>query len=312
MFFILSKVLWAVAAPTNVLLGLAVAGALAASTGRRRGAGLAVTAVALLLACGILPVGRLLLRPLEDRFPQPSLDGFTPDGIVVLGGAIEEAIGAGRGQVTLSDAGTRVTAAAVLARRFPDARLIFTGGSNTVLTDAFGSESGDARRLWTDLGVDPARIVLERRSRNTDENARFTRDLLQPRPGQRWLLVTSAFHMPRSVGLFRAAGLDVMPYPVDYRSTGTPMDLEPTAEIGSGLKRLDMATREWIGLAAYRLSGRTADWFPAPSDDAASASSGRSSDTAASASDENWRTRMATTTSSVAPMSTMGPTNQPR
>ena len=204
-----------------------------------------------------------MLRPLENRFPQPSLDIAAPDGIVVLGGAIQQVIGATRGQVTMWDAAARITAGAVLARRFPAARLVYTGGSNALVSE-IGSEAEDAKRLWTDLGIDPARIRIEDRSRNTAENARFTHDLLQPRPGQRWLLVTSAYHMPRSVGLFRAAGFEVLPYPVDYRSTGTWRDLLPTVEIGSGLTRLDVAVREWIGLVAYGLSGRTADLFPAP------------------------------------------------
>ena len=263
LFFVLSKALWIVAAPTNVLLGLAAFGSLADLRGRRWGGRLAGVAVLVALLCGTLPVGRLMLRPLENRFPQPSLDIAAPDGIVVLGGAIQQVIGATRGQVTMWDAATRITAGAVLARRFPTARLVYTGGSNALASE-IGGEAEDARHLWTDLGIGPARITIEDRSRNTAENARFTHDLLQPRPGQRWLLVTSAYHMPRSVGLFRAAGFEVLPYPVDYRSTGTWRDLLPTVEIGSGLTRLDVATREWIGLVAYRLSGRTAEVFPAP------------------------------------------------
>lgn len=263
MFYVLSKVFWVAAAPTNLLLALAAVGALAALRGRCWGLRVAAAAAGLLVLCGFFPVGRLLMRPLEDRFPQPALDGPAPDGIVVLGGALDAAIGAGRGQPTLSDAGGRITAGAALARRFPGARLVFTGGSDALFVGV-GSEAEDVRRLWTDLGIDPGRIEVEDRSRNTDENARFTRDLVGPRPGQRWLLVTSAFHMPRSVGLFRAAGFDVVPFPVDYRDAGTWRDVLPTTEASAGLMRLDKAAREWIGLAAYRLSGKIADVFPSP------------------------------------------------
>lgn len=263
MFFILSKVLWAGTAPTNLLLGLALVGALAAFAGRRWGRRLALGAVVMLLLCGVLPVGRLLLRPLEDRFPQPALDGPAPAGIVVLGGPIDQVIGAARRQVALGEGATRLTAGVALSRRFPQAVLVYTGGSNSLLSEE-GDEAADAKRLWVELGVDLGRIRLERASRNTEENARFTRDLVHPAPGQRWVLVTSAYHMPRAVGLFRAAGFDVVPYPVDYRSTGTSRDVAPTAEISAGLKRLDMAVREWIGLAAYRASGRIGDLFPSP------------------------------------------------
>ncbi len=263
MFFVLSKVLWVAAAPTNLLLGLALLGALAGLAGRRWGGRLALGGVVVLVLCGVLPVGKLILRPLEDRFPQASLEGPAPAGIVVLGGPIDQEIGAARGQVAVTDAATRLTAAVALSRRFPGVPLVYTGGSNALLS-VIGGEAADAKRLWSDLGVDPARVLIEEASRNTEENARFTRDLVHPEPGQRWILVTSAYHMPRSVGLFRAAGFDVVPYPVDYRSTGTARDFVPTAEISAGLRRLDMAVREWIGLVAYRASGRIAELVPGP------------------------------------------------
>ena len=264
MFFLASKLLWIVAAPTNLMAGVAGLGLLLVSLGRSRpGLGLVVGAVLALVLLGFLPAGTLMLRPLEDRFPQASLEGLQPDGIVVLGGAIDQVIGAARGQVTISDSATRITAAAVLARRFPKARLVYTGGSNA-LVSVIGGEAEDARRLWVELGIDPGRITIEDRSRNTDENARFVRDLLQPAPGQTWILVTSAYHMPRSMGLFRAAGFPVVPYPVDYRTTGTWRDAVPNLQLSVGLARLDFVTREWIGLVAYRLSGRIADVFPAP------------------------------------------------
>ncbi len=263
MFFILSKVLWIVAAPTNLLLALAFLGAVASLVGWRWGARLAVLALAVLLLCGVLPVGRLLLRPLEDRFPQPSLaSDLGPAGIIVLGGAVDQVVGAARGPVTLIQGAERLTTGASLARRYPGVPLIYTGGSNALVSD-IGGEAEDAKRLWIELGVAPARIEVESGSRNTEENARFTRDLVQPRAGQRWLLVTSAYHMPRSVGLFRAEGFDVVPVPVDYRSTDGWRDLMPSSDVAAGLVRFDMAVREWIGLVAYRLSGRISAVLPA-------------------------------------------------
>ncbi len=264
MFFLASKLLWIVAAPTNLMVGVAGLGLLLVLLGRTRsGLRLVLGAVLALVLFGVLPLGTLMLRPLEDRFPQASLEGVQPEGIVVLGGAIDQVIGAARGQVTISDAATRITAAAALARRFPDARLVYTGGSNA-LVSAIGGEAEDARRLWVTLGIDPGRITIEDQSRNTDENARFVRDLLRPSPGQTWILVTSAYHMPRSVGLFRTAGFPVVPFSVDYRTTGTWRDALPNLQLSVGLARLDFVTREWIGLVAYRLSGKIADVFPSP------------------------------------------------
>ena len=282
MFFVLSKLLWIVTDPANLLLGLATFGLLVGIRLRRWGLRLAIGSVALLIILGVSPLGALLLRPLEDRFPAPALTGPAPAGIIVLGGPIDQVIGAARGQVSVVDAATRLTAGVALARRFPAAKLIYTGGSNALIAD-IGAEADDARRLWIDLGVDPGRIVIEDRSRNTDENARFTRALLKPVPGQVFVLVTSAFHMPRSVGLFREAGIPIVPYPVDYRTTGTWRDLLPHADAVAGLRQCDVAIREWIGLLAYWLSGRMAEPFPGP---ASASESGVSSSTAAASASE--------------------------
>lgn len=264
MFFFASKLIWFVLAPANLLVILLLLGGVGSLAGYRRiGRGLLAAGIAGFVAVGFTPLGALVLRPLEDRFPQPSADMPPPDGIVVLGGSTDEIISAARDQATISDAATRVTAAVELARRYPAARLMFSGGSGRLLPHA-RTEAEDTRRLWIGLGVAPERITVEDRSRNTDENARFTAALVRPAPGARWLLVTSAFHMPRAVGLFRAAGFPVIPYPVDYRTTGTWDDTWPPRNVTAGLSRFEVAAREWVGLLAYRLTGRIGSVFPGP------------------------------------------------
>jgi uncharacterized SAM-binding protein YcdF (DUF218 family) len=104
---------------------------------------------------------------------------------------------------------------------------------------------------------------MERLSRNTEENATLSKALAGPKPGERWLLVTSAYHMPRSVGLFRRAGFAVEPYPVDWRTSRENL-LTPFNLAGEGLERTDLAIREWMGLAAYRISGKTSELLPGP------------------------------------------------
>jgi uncharacterized SAM-binding protein YcdF (DUF218 family) len=264
MFFVASKVLWILLAPVNLLLGAALVGA-ALTRGRfaRAGRRIAIASIALLLAIGILPLGAWLIAPLEDRFPQPPASMSPPYGIIVLGGAIDDELGRARHQVILADGAARLTEAVVLARRFPQARVVYTGGSNS-LTDTDSDEARDAGRLLTALGVDPARITLEDRSRNTDENARFTRDLVHPEPSQAWLLVTSAWHMPRAMALFRKAGFEVIADPVDYRSQGGFGDWRLNSDASRGFALFDLAMHEWIGLAAYRASGRIDTLFPAP------------------------------------------------
>jgi len=263
MFFIASKVLWFFAEPFNLLLMGALAGAIMASGARvRLGRRMVLICVSLLLAVAILPVGPLLVAPLEERFAGPPADLPAPTGVIILGGAIDDELGLARGQVALDEGAARLTEAAVLARRFPQARLFYSGGSGSWRAST-SSEARDGKRLLIALGVDAARIDIEDRSRNTDENARFSRDLLKPEASQVWLLVTSAYHMPRAMGLFRKAGFNVVAYPVDYRSKGGAGDWRLNHDAARGLRLFDVAIHEWIGLAAYWVTGRIDALFPA-------------------------------------------------
>jgi len=263
MFFVLSKVLGFFALPSNVLITLGLAGLALTATRFARAGRLMMAAALLLLALfGLSPVGHLLILPLEERFPAWDGNG-TPDGIIVLGGALDTLAGPARGEIGLNEAAERMTVVAELARRFPAAKIVFTGGSGRLIyRDA--TEADLAGRLLESFGIAADRIVLEDRSRNTQENATLTKALLQPQPGQHWLLVTSAHHMPRAVGVFRAAGFPVAAYPVDYRTRGTADLLRPFSSLGDGLRRTDTAVREWVGLGMYWLTGRTSALLPGP------------------------------------------------
>ncbi|MGH6847610.1 MAG: YdcF family protein [Methylocella sp.] len=264
MFFIASKIFWYAAEPLTLAIIVGIVGILLGFTRFAR-AGRALMAGAIIaLAAGLFtPLGALLLRPLENRFPQPPADIPAPAGIIVLGGAVYTGQSEARGQITLSSDGARMTTAVELARRYPSARLVFTGGSGELLGDRRG-EAISARKLWLSLGVPEERMTFEANSRNTWENAEFTRDLVKPKPGETWLLVTSAWHMPRSAGIFRRLGFIVIPYPVSYQTFGDERDfLQPASTIDKVLM-LDYAVREWAGLLAYRLAGKTDALFPAP------------------------------------------------
>eukprot|EP01037_Dinobryon_pediforme_P011094 gene11094-11175_t len=260
MFFLISKILWFIAAPSN-FFGLFLVASLLFFRGLLRRVGL-VSATMFYLACAMGPAGNWLMRPLEDRFSAPQPDMIAPDGIIVLGGSLQDEISAARGGVTLGESGTRMTEFVALARRFPRARLVFSGGSGNLVGFA-SNEADTARRLLDALGIDSLRMTYEDKSRNTWENAVFSADMLQPKADEHWLLVTSAFHMPRAMGVFRKAGFNVLPWPAGYMTTGLPEDgWRPNIEASIGLRTIDTAAREWIGLAAYHLTGRTDDWLP--------------------------------------------------
>lgn len=262
--FELSKIVWLAFDPGNVLLILLLAGVALTWSRSRRPAGewliAAVTAAFLVIA--VAPVWAILILPLEERFPIPDPMPDRVDGIIVLGGAFAPELTRGRGQVALKDGAERYTEFVRLARRYPGARLVFTGGSGDLVETEL-KEAPVARRFFAEMGLDPGRIAFEDQSRNTWENALYSLSLVQPKPGERWLLVTSAKHMPRSVGVFRRAGWPVIPYPVDYLTRGS-QSWQPRFGFIDGLDGLERGSREWIGLLAYRLMGRTDALFPAP------------------------------------------------
>jgi uncharacterized SAM-binding protein YcdF (DUF218 family) len=264
MFFVLSKVLGFLTVPSNVLILAAVLGLLLqALRWRRAGRALTVFAIIVLVLAAFSPLGNILMWPLEDRFPPWDASHGAPDGIIVLGGAIGPETSAARQEPALNEAAERITAAVELARRYPAARLVYTGGSGgLVLREAM--EADYALVLLGRLGIPRERIVIERRSRNTAENAAFTKALVQPKPRERWLLVTSAAHMPRSVGIFRKQNFPVEAYPVDWRTRGIADVTFPFYVGSAGLARVDAAMREWVGLFAYWLAGKTSSLFPGP------------------------------------------------
>jgi len=266
-FFVLSKTLGVVILPTNFLLLAGLLGAILLLTRfAAPGRGALALAIVGLSVCAFSPLGNFLLYPLESRFPSWDASSGAPDGIVVLGGPIDADISVAHNAPVIRNAADRIVAGAALARKYPNARVIFSGGSpNLVSNDA--READYAATIFDSLGIDRSRLIIERRSRNTLENAEFSKALAMPKPGERWLLVTSAYHMPRAVGLFRKAGFPVEAYPVDWRM-GDKGDLVSFTTVApEGLYKTDIATREWIGLIAYRLTGKTDDLLPGPSRD---------------------------------------------
>jgi uncharacterized SAM-binding protein YcdF (DUF218 family) len=261
--FGLSKVLGFFALPSNLLIVLALTGILMMRTRFRGfGQGLLIGAVLLLAVVGIAPVGNALMLPLEERFPKWDSKGGSPHGIVVLGGAISPDVSAARKDIALNEAAERMTAVAKLARDHPSARIVFTGGSGRLFGGA--TEADVVTGLFESFGIPRDRIVLEERARNTVENAILTKALVQPKPDERWLLVTSAHHMPRSVGIFRKAGFPVEAHPVDFRTRGTDDLAGPVGSLAAGLARTDAAMHEWAGLIIYWLTGQTSELFPGP------------------------------------------------
>jgi uncharacterized SAM-binding protein YcdF (DUF218 family) len=215
----------------------------------------------LLLAIALLPLGNLLLYPLESRFETNPQLPETIDGIVVLSGAENPYLSALWNQVELGPAAERDVAFLALARQYPQARLVFTGGTGSMIRPEYKG-ADVARELFAQQGLDLARVSFERESRNTHENAVLTRQLVQPGENENWLLITTAWHMPRSVGIFCKQQWPVIPYPVDhYTPRGQLLSVD--LDLSGHLRDLVIGVKEWVGLVAYYLTGKTTALLPA-------------------------------------------------
>lgn len=257
----LPQLFWLAWRPTTLAVLLAALGLVLLLIGRRAGAWPALLGLGWLGAVLATPLAAWLALPLEERFPRAPAPPARVDGVIVLGGAVERRLTLARGTPALNAAAERMTEAAALARRFPEARILFTGGSPGAPTGK--SEADVARDFFAGLGLDGARVLFEPRARNTWENALFSLPMARPRPGETWLLVTSAAHMPRAMGVFRRLGWQVVPWPVNF---GTEPGAAGWADppFTARLRMAEGAAREYAGLLAYRIYGRTDVLFPAP------------------------------------------------
>lgn len=265
--FELGKILWLILSPASLLvIGLCLAWLLLRRRDGRPSRWLPVLVGGMALAClliAVTPLSHVPLVVLENRFARPAVMPAKVDGVIVLGGGLRPLLSLSRDEpVMLASGNVRLAAFVDLARRYPQARLVFTGGSGDIFAPSY-TEAGIARVALERMGLDIERVRFEDKSRNTHENVAFSRELMLPKRGETWLLVTSASHMPRAVGVFRAQGWAVTAYPVGYVTSGDPF-IGWGFDFLAGLSALQTGLREWIGMLSYYASGYTEEIFPAP------------------------------------------------
>lgn len=262
MFFIASKVFWLLVQPVSLAILLGFLGLILTFTRWKW-----TSRIAVLLSCSVLllsaftTLGYTMIQPLEGAFQRPPAAPAAVTGIIVLGGGMDSVINEARGAYELNRAGDRFVEALRLAELYPAAKVVVTGGLGD-LEQSGEPEAVAGGRFFIDMGIAKDRLILESAARNTEENALLTKALVTPQPGETWLLLTSAFHMPRSMGLFRKAEFDVVPWPTDYRGTGSEtlgITLHQPAE---NVTVMTLAIREWIGLTAYYLTGKIDEMLP--------------------------------------------------
>jgi uncharacterized SAM-binding protein YcdF (DUF218 family) len=255
--YILSKIVKMLIAPGNMfslLLLLSVILALSPSprrqkAGRRLCLGLAVA----VFLVGLLPVGRWMLLPLENLFPPEKLARI--DGILLLAGDEDPYLTEARHQASVDISARRHMVFAALARDYPNAQLVFSGGNNALMPVGTLTNADVARMAMQELGLSAEKVIYENASQNTYENAVFSARRVRPQPDQNWLLVTSANHMPRALLTFRKAGWNVYPAPAGYH-TAPDDSAFLDFNLMKHMQEMHTAFYEYGGLLTYKILGR--------------------------------------------------------
>lgn len=256
MFFPLSKVIWAVLSPLNLVLILLVAGVIIGRFRRRTGRLIAGTGLVLLLVAGLTPLGGNLLAGLENRYPRPAKPPEVVSGIIILGGAFDTGLSKARKVAVSNDNMERVLEGVRLAKQYPMAEVVFSGGEGRLLRRA-QPEAREAAAWLADTGYEPGRFTFEDKSRNTYENILFTREEINSGPEEVWIVVTSAYHMPRAMAVFHAIGWNnIIAWPTDYRTDGKKRWLPQSFDVAGNVYKMELALHEFAGIAAYWLTGK--------------------------------------------------------
>ncbi len=263
MFFYLSKILWFIVDPGNLLLIVICLLSILAWIKRFNALKIIITFTAICMTTvSILPIGQLIINHLENRFPTLVSLPEKIEGIIVLGGVVDQHLTKDRKQISFNSAVERITEFSRLARIYPTAKLVYSGGSGSIYRQKL-KEADFVHPLLKALDMNLKRILFENQSRNTSENAFLIKKLVNPNINQRWIIITSAFHMPRAIASFRQHNWNVVAYPVDYR-TPSEMKFRLGFNLIAGLNSFSLAVHECMGLFFYWLTGRTNELYPTP------------------------------------------------
>lgn len=258
-FFHFSKIGWFFLDPANILIAMLVLGFVMMFTHFRYiGQGVIGLSLFSILIITFLPIDNLLIRPLENYYPSLLRQDLPKhvDGIIVLGGAVSPTASIHRNQIQINDSAERLTSFLELAKHYPNAKLIYSGGSGSLF--AQGKKEADIVKDWMAVNATELlpRTLFENQSRNTYENATLSKALAKPQNGDTWILITSASHMPRSKAIFDKQNWNTIPYPVDYQTHGDSIWDSHGVDFIGNLYLIRKAVKEYVSTFAYWLSGK--------------------------------------------------------
>ena len=261
LFFFISKLIWLFVSPDSLLLILIIITLVLLYIGKQKQAKILLSVIsAILLFVSLFPIGEWLLYPLESRFSNNPALPEQVDGIIVLSGSEDALLSSVWNQVEVGNAAERNLSFLTLARQYPKAKLVFTGGTGSLINQEYKA-ADVAKNLFEQQDFDTKRILFERESRNTYENVIYSKKIVKPQKNENWILITTSWHMPRSVGIFCKSEWSVIPYPVDHQTNKDNL-FRIDFDLLNNLYTLKTAIKEWLGLFAYYLTGKTTSIFP--------------------------------------------------
>ena len=261
MFFTISKIFWLLAAPLNAILILTAIGLALFYFKKPIGKRILIFTAWVFILLGFLPVGHNLIVFLERQYDVPAQIPENIDGIIVLGGSFNSYLSEKTGRIAVNSNINRMVDFMALSKQYPNAKKVFSGGSGNILRPE-RKEADDAKDFLDMLEFNSNEFIFERESKNTYENAKFSQELLQPKVGEKWIVITSDFHMPRTVSIFNKLGWDIIPYPTGMKTSGqyrlTPLNFN----VVGNFFFLSHALKEMIGVGVYFVTGKSALFFP--------------------------------------------------
>ena len=260
MTFFLSKILWILFSPFNLILLLIILAFIFSFFKFILCSRIFyLSALLLFLTTGAIPTGAFLMHQLEKNYYNKVSLPNTIDGILILSGATRPYLTKIHNQVTIKSNGERLIESVVLIKKYPKAKVIFAGGSNTILDYEF-THSEAAKIFYQNLGINLDRINFEDQSRNTYENIVFSKNIANPKVDENWVLVTSAFHLKRSINISEKISWNLIPYPTDFNQP-KKFNWKFEYNLLNNLVLFRQASHEWLGIIAYYLMGRTSKIF---------------------------------------------------
>ena len=256
MSFYLSKVLWLIINPFNILIFLFFLNILFLFLKKNK---LRIFLLSLLLillvSFGIFPAGKYLIYKLEKNYHNSIILSDKVDGILILGGATNPFLSNEYNQIHLNGSAERLVESIKLIIKYSNAKIIFTGGSGFI-SDIKLDNAKIANKFFMQVGLDTDKIIFENKSRNTYENILFSKNIAKPKKNEKWLIITSASHMNRAVFVGEKIDWILTPYAVDFNQP-KKIKFIPNINILNNFNEMQRGTYEWIGLVAYYLMGRT-------------------------------------------------------